>query len=419
MKGIIVGGGIGGLATALFIKQNTNHDVIIYEAHLPKEENGNGSGFNESGSVTAGGLGLGPNGMNVLATLGKGENGLAGKLLSRDDVLITETVDFCNSNGTLLGRFPLGSAKRYGNPGVMLSRNTIQDLLKEEIDRLGIKIQYKKVASVNDLVVQFEDGTSDSADYIVGADGLHSKVRSSVVGDLAPTYSGLTGIGGFMATDDIPNLKEANCTMQQGSRGFFGYAHFSKQLMWWSTFEAEEITKSNSRHMTIDKIRNTLLDRYGNWADPIPSIIKKAPASLYLPVYEMPHLSKWNNDSIVLIGDAAHAMPPHSGQGVSCALEDAQLLGTILGMTSDVGKAFDIYASLRKPRVQKIVNEANRRGEQKRDLQGSYLRQYIDAWIRDIAIWIICKIFQDSWTDETFGWRIEEEKKRVVAMLAE
>ncbi|KAG6893396.1 hypothetical protein C0993_001228, partial [Termitomyces sp. T159_Od127] len=185
--------------------------------------------------------------------------------------------------------------------------------------------------------------------------------------------------------------------MTFGSPGFFGYSLTSPSkstdhndlntdfIQWWSIYESPIIpTRSESDPSAV---RARLLAQHASWKSPHDS----ADASIYeeiinlgctaeneflvLPRYEAPRMPSWSSPSgtgrIILLGDAAHVMPPDSGQGASCAVEDAVAIGALLHRylevdtleTSDALKSMaDAYEGVRMKRVWKILDMAKRNG---------------------------------------------------------
>lgn len=83
---------------------------------------------------------------------------------------------------------------------------------------------------------------------------------------------------------------------------------------------------------------------------------------LYLPIYNIPHLPTWHKDLVCLIGDAAHAISPHAGQGATMAIEDTVVLAKCLRDKSDTQEAFVSFEKLRKRRTEKVVKVAQQLG---------------------------------------------------------
>jgi 2-polyprenyl-6-methoxyphenol hydroxylase-like FAD-dependent oxidoreductase len=173
-----------------------------------------------------------------------------------------------------------------------------------------------------------------------------------------------------------------------GSNGFFGYGRSSPtDTMWWSTCEAENLPAETQ--ISISDMREQLKTRHQKWKDPVlHAIIETAEVDSIYPVWQTPELPHWGKGGCVLVGDAAHALNPTSGQGSSQALEDTKTLAILLerfvkestesddGSTSEnklaVGEVLDrtikaLY-EVRNPRVDKIVQRtkmlSNRKKEQ-------------------------------------------------------
>ena len=268
------------------------------------------------------------------------------------------------------------------------------------------------------------------------------------------------GVGGLielsaLSADIQESFRTYGVTMTYGGNGFFGCFMCSPLpdtlpvppatnpvpfIQWWSTYE---VATPPSRKEQIDPkdIKEQLLARHGNWKSPYDSqagdlfkqIIDLGCRSESLtfdpdvpvlvdakrgfvtkvavrPRYVTPRLPFWSNATspvsetppsgrgrIVLIGDAAHTMPPDTGQGASCALEDGVVYSLLLShflsiadtSSSDLGTPLErtakAYEELRKPRVHQILNISERIGNTKRNLG------WFAETIRDLFMWVICK----------------------------
>jgi len=212
--------------------------------------------------------------------------------------------------------------------------------------------------------------------------------------------------------------------MTFGAQGVFGYALASHltddnaktQLMWWSTYEA---TPPPRRDTSLDEIREQLLARHGSWKSPhdssdspvfqtiisfgcdtssdansqLPSEHKLVIHPRYL-IERLPHwCSLSGSGKIILLGDAAHAMPPDAGQGVSCAAEDAVAIALLLkhyhsSQRYELGETLKMasrgYEEVRMTRVWRILDLAKRRGGTKK------LKTWWQEWIRDWFLWLLC-----------------------------
>jgi len=175
-------------------------------------------------------------------------------------------------------------------------------------------------------------------------------------------------------------LDEKAMVFTFGDSGFFGYSSASppsnNNLLWWSQFQTESLASPIA--LDVDEIRAQLQDYHGKWADPvIRQIVSTAEVQSIYPTWVLPDLPLWGENGIVLLGDAAHAMSPTTGQGASQGLEDAQTLALLLAETLQkryedtdhfdssreaeaVALAVKLFYKIRQPRVAKIVAHGKR-----------------------------------------------------------
>lgn len=158
-----------------------------------------------------------------------------------------------------------------------------------------------------------------------------------------------------------------------GGNGFFGYSSsappLSQQLMWWSTFETTHLPDTTAIDPQV--IRAALLKRHTNWHDPIlQDIIHKVQVNSIYPTWTLPELPHWGERGIVLVGDAAHALDPTTGQGASQALEDAQTLALVLAHSStpDIDAGIKLFHGIRAPRIAAIVARGKKLAGRKADV---------------------------------------------------
>jgi hypothetical protein len=195
---------------------------------------------------------------------------------------------------------------------------------------------------------------------------------------------------------------------------------------WWSTFPAEPAPTSRT---PFSEVKDMVMAKHKGWTPLIPALIENSDLDMsgngtfVLPRWITPSLPKWTSDSgrILLVGDAAHCMPPDSGQGLSCAVEDAMTIGLLCSdlfpTSSNVDpnkdsipssqhklrQLCDLYVKIRKPRCDYIVAEARKRGDMKRELT------WWDEAIRNLFIMCMCRIMPDSANDAFFSWDAETE----------
>jgi 2-polyprenyl-6-methoxyphenol hydroxylase-like FAD-dependent oxidoreductase len=393
---LVIGGGVAGPVLALFLKK-AGLSSAVFEG-------------DELSEGVGGGLGLAPNGMNVLAALG-----LSDKLKARGSLALDNC--FRDEHGRLLARFSNGGAK-YGEPSVSLMRADLYAVLAEDMKRESVPISYRKrlecIGYADDgqtVIAHFGDGTHAEGDLLVGADGIHSQVRRQIMPDgPQPDFVGITGIGGAVAQAAVPTLsphdtESFNFTF--GPKGFFGYCGGSTgEAMWWSNlpraqpFSADELKSASS-----EALRQQMLERYGGYHEPIPTLIARTPKILALNVFDIRSLPRWHDRRVMLIGDAAHAVSPNAGQGASLALEDAMYLAKMLRDNGrDYASAFARFEQDRKPRVERIVAEGRRRGADKAIVSP------LKSKIRNAVLSVVLRLFGDRSQDWLFRYRIQWEE---------
>ncbi|KXX81435.1 Salicylate hydroxylase [Madurella mycetomatis] len=366
MKIIIVGAGISGLATYLYLRKNLPdppspeppHSIHIYESHRPRasgapvpSDTDAFEALSTSTAIVGGGLGVSPNGMRVLRDLDPEIH----KAVTEQGFPCEHFI-FMGQNGWTLGVQKTSDRGGYEGPQgqaevcVSSTRHGLWACLMAAVPK-GV-VQYRKVSRVETKeggvkVLVFEDGGEEECDLLIGADGVKSTVREALFGETAecrPVYTGTSGIGGIINSPLPARVADNNAMVFTfGRTGFFGYASGSpasaNALMWWSTFETDSIP--SRADLDVDEIKTKMKERHGNWADPVVrDIISKAEVNSIYPTWVLPDLPHWGENGIVLIGDAAHALSPTTGQGASQALEDSQTLSLLLAET--VKKAYTV-----------------------------------------------------------------------------
>ncbi|KAG6887574.1 hypothetical protein C0992_011743 [Termitomyces sp. T32_za158] len=421
MKVIIIGAGIGGLSAYHSLKKylaDNKVTIKIYESHGPP-----------GATKVGGGLGLAPNGLRAIASISHKAavyiqtNGYPGPIFT-----------FRNSSGRLLGHFWTGRKERYGSDQMMVCRAVLHEALLLDVPAVAIawNSRLQSVRETDDGVkVEFTNGSSDTADLVIGADGVWSVVRESIFDkQYAPVYESVAKSSvafnrrktdSLIVAFRVESLKSEGVAMTFGSPGFFGYSLTSTSskfadhndlntdfIQWWSIYESPNVPdRSESDPSTV---RARLLAQHASWKSPHDSpdasvyeeIINLGCTAenefLVLPRYEAPRMPSWSSPSgtgrIILLGDAAHVMPPDSGQGASCAVEDAVVIGALLhryldvdGLeTKDALKSLAAaYEGVRMKRVWKILDLAKRNGNSKK--KQSWLQQ----WIRDLFLSVFCE----------------------------
>jgi 2-polyprenyl-6-methoxyphenol hydroxylase-like FAD-dependent oxidoreductase len=344
-KGLIIGAGIAGPVVAMFL-QRLGIEVTIFEGR--PEPNDRAGAF----------LNLAPNGLAVLGSLG-----------IRDEIATwgtpTTSMVFQNHRGKQLGDLP--------ETTVLLKRGMLNRGLREAAGRHGVPIQFGKrlsgiTPSADGVVARFEDGTEAGGDFLVGCDGIHSCTRRAIFPDAPePQYTGIIDSGAITMAPSVP-AEPGVMRMTFGRKGFFGYQAVPSGEVYWfhNSEQAAEPDRSELQAISSAEWQQLLLEIHRGDPAPIRDIIRATTGAIERwPVYDLPSLPVWHKGPVCLIGDAAHAMSPHVGQGASLALEDAIELGRCLRDVARVEPAFAAFERIRRGRVEKLVREARRTGNRK------------------------------------------------------
>ncbi|KAK5991440.1 FAD-dependent monooxygenase nodY2-like protein [Cladobotryum mycophilum] len=324
---IIIGGGLGGPILALCLRKY-GISSAIYELR-PKT-------YEAGGNVV-----MSPNAARVLDHVG-----LYGRLFAKG--FSYEEISFCNGRGEMLGKFLNGSQKHYNFHALRIRRLILHGELLKACEERQIPVyhdkKFKRIVSesAEDTTVEFEDGEEVTAEFIIGCDGIHSKVRGYIQ-EMHPTFSGLMGIGGLLMESELESLQKDTRpyfpTIMYGANGSFAVMPVSfdgKQLGYFSTIEAEDRSREDWDALYKDKqklkqmLHDRFLDPKAHWPDFVQEMCEKTPLDSFAsyPYYSIPRLDSWKSTHgrVIIIGDAAHAIPPTGGQGAAMAFEDAETL---------------------------------------------------------------------------------------------
>lgn len=202
------------------------------------------------------------------------------------------------------------------------------------------------------VCARFLNGEEARGDLLIGADGLHSVIRSQLFGANKPKYSGYTCWRG------IAHIERAELQTWAWGKGYqFGITPMSNgRAYWW----AQRYTPEGAPDEPGGR-KHEVLQLFYDWHDPIPAVIEATQEKDILrnDVYESKHLRKWSIGRVTLLGDAAHAMTPNLGQGGCIAIEDAVVLAHCLKANPNVVAALKSYEKRRVRRTNTIASLAN------------------------------------------------------------
>lgn len=375
LRVLVVGAGIAGTGLALFLHQS-GIEVELYEA------------YPQPGGV-GGLLTLAPNGMHVLRELG-----LAGRAAARGHAVAR--FEFRTHGGRRLGAMSYGTPAHPGDVAVSIARETLHFVLLEALWDAGVTVRWRKrldrvEQDARGATAFFADGTRDTGDVLVGADGIWSRVREHVLPVTPrPSFTGLVGYGGI-APREVIDAGDATAsgplTLCFGNGPFLGYVPYGDAadggMGWWSVLpSATPLDGEALRALGAAASLRRLLAAGRGWFGPIPRLLERTSRCFAFNLFDLPGLPRWSRERVGLIGDAAHAVSPHSGQGASLALEDALVLGGLLQRHRDVPqRAFMEFERLRRGRVERVIALGRRSGDTKnKGAFAGWLQRQLMPW---------------------------------------
>jgi 2-polyprenyl-6-methoxyphenol hydroxylase-like FAD-dependent oxidoreductase len=338
----IAGAGIAGLVLALSLKQR-GWRPEVFEAR------------SRDSLVTEGAfLTLAPNAMHGLGAVG------CAKSVARNGI-DTTGIEILDERGRRLALMDQSDhAAAFGAASITIARGRLVGLLTEACKAAGIGVHYE-TSLEHDTLEAVASGREQRFAWVAACDGLRSPTRHAVFPDYpAPHYTGLVGTGGITAIDDIAPT-DGVMRMVFGHEAFFGYLKApGGPVHWFNSFPA-----ATAEQVQIDVER--LRQKHRNDPQFIDQILSRVPArARTYPIFDMPAVPAWSGNRIVLVGDAAHAIGPHAGQGAGMAIEDAVTLAACLTDETGISAAFRRYEGLRRPRVTEVARVTVRNSAQKR-----------------------------------------------------
>ena len=348
MKALIAGGGIGGITAALCLL-DAGIEVEVYERAAAL------------GDVGAG-IQISPNGVKVLQRLGLGH--ALDRIAFRPEALEMRI----GASGTKLFAIPMRDVaeRRFGAPYYHVHRADLIAVLSDALRQSAPRAVHlsKDLAAFErtgrGVLATFADDTPADGDVLIGADGIHSRVRERLFGAEKPRFTG--NVAWRVVVPATARLKElvppTACIWVGPGRHAVTYYLRGGELINFVGVVERDNWRSESWTERGDKTE--LAADYAGWAKPIAAIIADAAECYRRALFDREPLPKWTDGNVALMGDACHPMLPFLAQGAVMAIEDAWVLSRKLKTAANVPEALAAYEAERKPRTTRAQRGARR-----------------------------------------------------------
>ena len=346
----IIGGGIGGLTAANALRR-AGIEVSVYEAAGELKEIGAG-------------VALHANAMRVLRFIGVED--AVRKIAGKTDYSVTKD----GITGRIISQTSRAKhAELHGIEPATVHRADLLDVLAAALPE-GIASLSKRCVSIesgeSSAVARFADGTEVEADVIIGADGIHSVVRTSLFGPDAPRFTGKICYRSVIPT---ANVRASALSDVAADNGQWLGPHGTIVLY---PLRGEELINvvchyddDTYRHESwvTECERAEVLERYAGWHESLLRLFEAGDTWYKWALYDRDPIPRWTKGRVTLLGDSAHPMLPYLGQGACQALEDGAVLANALSASpSDPVAALAAYERVRRPRASSVVLTARARG---------------------------------------------------------
>ncbi|WP_175772556.1 FAD-dependent monooxygenase [Paraburkholderia phenazinium] len=367
---LIVGGGIGGLSTALALHAQGVRDLLVIEAANPIRPLGVGINIQPAAVAELYALGL-------------------NRALERSGIK-TERVAHLDENGTLLWSEPRGLPAGSPYPQISIHRGALEMFLlravKGRLGRNSVRMGIRLLSFLEDgddsvRAIAIDQSTGKEVQFrakgLIGADGIHSAVRAQLQGDgnkVNPTpvmmWRGVTEVDRFL---DGRTMIVANDVYSTRLIAYPISGEHSRRgtdlINWVCMVSADARAQLNRPDWTeLGKLED-ILPYFSHWnieSLDIADMLSRSRAILQYPMVDRDPLEQWGGNRVTLLGDAAHLMYPVGAHGASQTILDASTLAFEIAHQKDIGTAFANYESARRPITSKVVIENRNRDRAER-----------------------------------------------------
>ena len=345
LRAAVIGGGIGGIAAACSLRQRGIEVTVFEQAKA-------------LGEVGAG-LTVFPNGLRQLERLGLGE------ALAAVGAKIGDGSRYCRADGTVVG--PIVTTDSVGWNGMYgMHRADLLNTLAGKLPPKTVHVGHCCTGiaqTASSARLQFAHGDSVEVDIVIAADGIQSILQKYVVEPKPPEYSGVRAYRGLISREKLPGWPEAAHMVWMGDgKHFIVYPVRSGRLLNYVGFvpTKDETIESWSAAGDVRELAAS----FDGWDSQIVRLLETVETCYWWGLYDRRPLTSWTSGRLVLLGDAAHPMLPHLGQGANQAIEDGVALSVFLeGRNPDeVPRILQQYEKFRRARTDVIQAEARKTG---------------------------------------------------------
>ena len=337
----IIGGGIGGLTAAVALRRRGVEALVFEQA----------SALGDIGA----GIQLGPNAVKTYRALGM-EEAIAAIGFESE----YQTIRSWRS-GRIISRQRRKDVlrERFGAPHYTLHRADLLEVLGRAVPPQNLHLGARCIGielTERTAVARFSDGRAVEADLVVGADGIHSVVRTTLFGVEAPRFTGCVCWRGLVPIELVPK----DIVTEDGTAWWGPHGHIVHYLVrrgelvnFVAHYDSDAWTEES---WTRECDRAELLETYAKWNPALLRLIACGERYFRWALYDREPLDRWSRGRATLLGDSAHAMLPYLAQGACMAVEDGYVLAEALAHSPDnVEAALARYEALRIPRTRRTV----------------------------------------------------------------
>src|SRR5882672_8646177 len=362
LKVVVIGGGIGGLfaANALVVR---GFQVSVYE-QAPN-----------LGEIGAG-VFLTPNSVRQLQRVG------LGKAVEKFGARVGAGSQYFRHDGAPIAPVQVTDSAGW-NATFGMHRADLVEILAAALPQGVVRTGHRGTAleQPGDVArVSFEDGATVEGDIVIAADGIHSELRHYAAPPSRPVFHGSVAYRGVLSHDLIPHWPTDRWLMWLGkARHFLTFPVRSGELINYVGFVPADAEMKESWSAPGDP--DMLRREFEGWDPRIGTLLSQVEKTFRWALYDREPLPAWTKGRLTLLGDAAHPMLPHLGQGANQSIEDGMALATILAQTerASVPAALLAYERLRRERVAAVQRGARENGMR-------YDSSYADLGVRDAEI---------------------------------